>query len=138
VWQSHGRTVVLDADGQIVKEADPAKFPELPLIVGEGADSAAADILGEVAQRAKLKGRVEALVRVDGRRWDLRLKDGCIIQLPSTDEGAALIRLDQLDERQRILDLGFERIDLRVPDMISVRPRGSGVPAQIQPVAGGV
>ena len=46
-------------------------------------------------------------MRVDDRRWDLRLKDGAIIQLPATGEEAALIRLDQLDQKARILELGF-------------------------------
>ena len=68
-------------------------------------------------------GRMEALVRVDGRRWDLRLKDGSLIQLPAIGEDAALIQLDQLDQKDRLLDLGFERIDLRDPEMVVVRPR---------------
>jgi cell division protein FtsQ len=53
------------------------------------------------------------------------------------DEESALIRLDQLDQRQRILELGFERIDLREPGLIALRPRetpASGEP----PVAAGV
>ena len=51
------------------------------------------------------------------------MKDGGVIQLPADDEAAALIRLDQLDQQSRILDLGFARIDLRDPDMVAVRPR---------------
>jgi cell division protein FtsQ len=51
------------------------------------------------------------------------LKDGGLIQLPAADEEAALMRLETLDLRSRILDLGFERIDLRNPDTIAVRPR---------------
>jgi cell division protein FtsQ len=69
---------------------------------------------------------MEALVRVDGRRWDIRLKDGGLIQLPATGEDAALIQLDQLDQRARLLELGFARIDLRDPQMVAVRPRGQG------------
>ena len=78
---------------------------------------------------------IEALVRVDDRRWDLRLKDGALIQLPALDEDAALIQLDQLDQRARVLELGFERIDLRDPEMIAVRPRAAAAPVR-QPPAG--
>ena len=67
--------------------------------------------------------RLDAFVRGDARRWDLRLKDGTIVQLPAADEEAALLRLDQLDQQSRILDLGFSRIDLRDPEMVAVRPR---------------
>jgi cell division protein FtsQ len=33
------------------------------------------------------------------------------------------MRLEQLDQASRILDLGFSRIDLRDPQMVQVRPR---------------
>ncbi len=69
--------------------------------------------------------QLDALVRVDGRRWDLRLKDGGIIELPAEGADSALIELDQLEQKARVIELGFERIDLRDPDMVSVRPKGS-------------
>ncbi len=125
VWQHAGRVNVVDAEGAIVGEADPGHFPNLPLIVGEGANTAAAGVLPAVASRPRLVQRVEALVRVDDRRWDLRLKDGSLIQLPAENEEAALIRLDQLDLKSRILELGFARVDLRDPEMVAVRPRGA-------------
>jgi cell division protein FtsQ len=123
VWQSAGQSHVIDPDGQIIPEADPGLFVDLPLIVGEGANEAAASILPQLTMRPRLMSRIEALVRVDGRRWDLRLKDGSLIQLPAQAEDSALIQLDQLDQKDRLFDLGFQRIDLRDPDMIAVRPR---------------
>jgi cell division protein FtsQ len=124
VWQSGGVASVIDPEGHVIPEADARRFPELPLVVGDGAAEAAAAILPLVRSRPRLNARVEALVRVDGRRWDIRLKDGGLIQLPATGEDAALIQLDQLDRRSRLLELGFARIDLRDPQMIAVRPRG--------------
>ncbi|CAN5508817.1 cell division protein FtsQ [soil metagenome] len=135
VWQHSGAMRVIDAEGRIIREADAARFPQLPLVVGQGADQAAGAILPAVNARPRLRDRLEALVRVDDRRWDLRLKDGSLIQLPAIDEESALIQLDQLDQRQRILDLGFARIDLRDPEMVAVRPRDTMLPGQ--PVAGG-
>ena len=135
VWQHSGSMRVIDAEGRIIREADAARFPQLPLVVGQGADQAAGAILPAVNARPRLRDRLEALVRVDDRRWDLRLKDGSLIQLPAIDEESALIQLDQLDQRQRILDLGFARIDLRDPEMVAVRPRDAVLPGQ--PVAGG-
>ncbi|MCC7267355.1 MAG: FtsQ-type POTRA domain-containing protein [Caulobacteraceae bacterium] len=123
VWQHRGRMAVLDADGVVIGGADPFRFADLPLVVGEGAAESAPDIVPLIAARPQLMHRVEALVRVDDRRWDVRLKDGALIQLPAVDEDAALIRLDQLDRAGRLLALGFERIDLRNPEMVAVRPR---------------
>lgn len=131
VWQRGGRSVVIDDKGQVIPEADPARFASLPLIVGEGAADAAPAILPVIHQRPNLMQRVDALVRVDERRWDLRLKDGALIQLPAVGEEEALMQLEQLDQRQRILELGFERIDLRNPDVVAVRPRTSAPAGQL-------
>jgi cell division protein FtsQ len=126
VWQSGGLASVVDPSGHVIPEADAGRFPDLPLVVGQGASEAAAAILPLVQTRPRLASRMEALVRVDGRRWDIRLKDGGLIQLPATGEDAALIQLDQLDQKSRLLELGFARIDLRDPQMVAVRPRAHG------------
>jgi cell division protein FtsQ len=128
VWQHAGVAKVVDGEGRVIGDADPARFPDLPLVVGEGADQDASAILPLLHGRSKLMGMVDALIRVDGRRWDLRLKNGGIIQLPAVGEDSALIQLDQLDQKQRILDLGFERVDLRDPELVAVRPRASTAP----------
>ena len=122
IWQAGGRNMVIDSHGQVIQGADAGRYPNLPLVVGKGAEQAAAEVLPLIAQRPRLMARLEALVRVDERRWDLRLKDGSLIQLPATDQDAALIQLDALDQRERLLELGFARIDLRTPEEVAVRP----------------
>jgi cell division protein FtsQ len=130
VWQHAGRTLVIDDQGRAIPEADPGRFTDLPLVVGEGADQAAPAILPLLRARPRLMDKLEAAVRVDDRRWDLRTKDGALIQLPAAGEPAALAQLDKLDQQSRILDLGFSRIDLRDPELVAVRPRDAppGVP----------
>ena len=122
VWQVGGKAHVIDIAGMVIEGADPGRYPRLPLVVGKGADQAAGEILPLLEQRPRLMTRVDALVRVDERRWDLRLKDGSLIQLPAVDQDSALIRLDALDQRERLLDLGFARVDLRTPEEVAVRP----------------
>lgn len=121
VWQSGGRNFVVDGKGQVIDGADAGRYPNLPLVVGAGANETASEILPLIAERPRLQSRVEALVRVDNRRWNLLLKDGGLIQLPATEQEAALIRLDALDQRERLLELGFARIDLRTPEELAVR-----------------
>jgi len=135
VWQTGGVMRVIDRSGLVIAEADPSIFPDLPLLVGDGANEAGSGVLDLVRARPRLASRLEALVRVDGRRWDLRLKDGTIIQLPAVGEDSALIQLDTLDRSERVLDLGLERIDLRSPEMVVVRRREA--PANAGLVAGG-
>jgi cell division protein FtsQ len=135
VWQNQGQTKVVDVEGKVIQEANAANFSNLPLVVGVGANEAAPVIMPMVLSRPRLVSRLEALVRVDQRRWDLRLKDGGIIQLPAVGEDSALIQLDQIDQKSRILDLGFERIDLRNPETLAVRPRAGSAPGGL--IAGG-
>lgn len=125
VWQHQGQTRVVDGEGKVIGAADPGRFPDLPLVVGEGAAEEAHAILPLLRQQPQLYARLDALVRVDGRRWDLRLKDGSLIQLPAIGEDQALIRLGQLEQQQRLLSLGFERIDLRDPSAMVVRPKAA-------------
>lgn len=124
VWQFQGVDHVVDNEGKVVPGADAASYPDLPLVVGDGAGPAAGAILPLLRQRPQLMAQLDALVRVDGRRWDLRLKDGGIISLPAEGADSALIQLDQLEQKARVIELGFERIDLRDPDLVSVRPKG--------------
>ena len=135
VWQHAGRQYVIDEHGQVIPEADARRFTALPLVVGEGGAEHAPEILPVIAQRPRLMGQMDALVRVDDRRWDLRMKDGSLIQLPATGEESALMQLEHLDQRSRILELGFDRIDLRNPDVVAVRPRQA--PPLSSPAAAG-
>ena len=129
IWQHLGVTKVVDVEGKVIGDADPARFPDLPLVVGEGADQSVAAIMPLLKTRPKLMSKIDALIRVDDRRWDLRLKDGGVVQLPAVGEDSALVQLDQLDQKEQVLDLGFERIDLRDPELVAVRPKESNTAA---------
>ena len=54
VWQHAGQTAMIDDAGRVIEEADPSRFPGLPLVVGAGADQAATSILNELSQRPPL------------------------------------------------------------------------------------
>ena len=128
IWQHAGHTVVVTNNGAVAGQVDPSRFGKLPLIVGDGANEAAAPLIALLQTRPRVWSRTSALVRVDRRRWDIRLVDGGIVALPSANEAAAVKRLESLDESSRILGLRLARIDLRDPEMIVVRPRGGSAP----------
>jgi len=121
VWQADGVVQVIDNEGRAITGADPGRYPQLPLVVGRGADTAAAALMPLLIERPRLMGRIDAMIRVDERRWNLSLKDGSVIQLPAVGQESALIRLDAMDQRDRLLDLGFSRIDLRTPGDVAIR-----------------
>jgi len=125
LWEHAGRITVVAANGTPVNAVNPGAFPALPLVVGEGANTAASGFLPILARHPGLMTKIKALVRVDGRRWNLRLADGGAVLLPSEDEEGALQHLEALEAQSRILDLGLARIDLRDPEMVVVRPRSA-------------
>lgn len=124
IWEHAGHAVVVASNGAVLEHMNPADFPRLPLIVGPGANLAAAAVLPRIAARPRLARRLQALVRVDGRRWDLRLGDGCQILLPAENVEAGLEKLDTLDRESNLLELRLARVDLRDPEMVIVRPAG--------------
>jgi cell division protein FtsQ len=129
VWQHEGRLDMVAADGRVDSTVDPRHFSSLPRIIGPGANTEAPKLLEDLARRPHLTARLEAVRRVDMRRWDLILKDGGVVLLPDSDPSAALDRLARLDRSSHILDLRLARIDLRNPGFIVARPRPVAVPA---------
>jgi cell division protein FtsQ len=125
VWQYKGKDVVIDDKGQIIPEAHAVNFINLPLVVGEGANEQAADLLELLNARPALLQKTYALVRVDTRRWDIHLKNGTIIKLPAIDQDQALARLDSLMNQRRVLDQGFAEIDMLDPTALQVIPLAS-------------
>jgi cell division protein FtsQ len=123
VWQSQKKYVLVDRTGQVVTDQDVAQFPNLPLIVGRGAPTAAAVLLDALRERPALAERVEASVRVGERRWNLHMINHTDVLLPEGHEVAALDRLTQLQQQHAVLDRPLAAIDLRLPDRLVFRPR---------------
>ncbi len=122
VWQYHGQDAVIDDQGQIIPEARADRFPDLPLVVGEGANETATDMIELMRARPQLLQKTYALQRIDTRRWNILLKDGAVIKLPALDQEQAFNRLDALIAQRRVLDQGFAEIDLLDPNALVVVP----------------
>jgi cell division protein FtsQ len=118
VWQYKQKTYVIDTEGQVIPEARAANFLDLPLVVGEGANEQAAEIVELLRLHPLIMPQLIAVVRMDTRRWDLRFKNGTLVKLPALQPDLALDRLDNLIKRNRILDQGLAIIDLRAPDLL--------------------
>lgn len=129
LWQNHGRFAVIDRAGRVILRDTVARFASLPLVVGEGAAPEAATLLGVLAEYPEVRRRATAAVRVNGRRWNLRLASGADVLLPEGHEAAALERLVALHRETQVLDRQLVAVDLRLPDRMVLRP----VPAEQPP-----
>lgn len=127
IWQHNGRFVIIDREGKTVASEGLDQFGPLPLVVGAGADRTAAAIYDLVTADRELAERTQALVRVNDRRWNIRLHSGTDILLPEGHEAAAIERIGELQREARLLDRPLAAIDMRMPDRLVLRntpPRG--------------
>ena len=132
LWQKEGQVVLISADGTVLQPTVPARFSELPLVVGKGAEQSAQEFLALVARYPLIAHLNEASVLVAERRWNLHLKSGLEILLPETGAEAALRALVDLDRSKKLLSRDITVVDLRLPDRVIVRQSDSAAAAREQ------
>ncbi len=123
IWQTHGQTYVVDAEGVTLAPALREAYPNLPLVVGDGAPKAAPALYEALKPYGDLKQKMIAAIRVGDRRWTLKLASGLEIMLPDDNVGEALASLTKLDEQRGLLKRDIASVDLRLLDRITVRLR---------------
>lgn len=121
VWQKDGRFAVIDREGRVMATERLQAFGPLPLVVGAGAERAAAPMIDLLRSSPEIADRVQAIVRVSERRWNLRLQNGADVMLPEGHEEAAITRLAELQARDKLLDRPLAAVDMRLPDRLVVR-----------------
>ncbi|MDY8107902.1 cell division protein FtsQ/DivIB [Fulvimarina sp. 2208YS6-2-32] len=121
VWQSGESFTIVDREGSAIVPFSAGRFDVLPVVVGEGAPEAAAQILDEMEEFAELRASVKAYVRVGDRRWDLALKNGVTIRLPEDEPIAALAEVARMDREHNLLGRDIVSVDLRVDGRVVVK-----------------
>ncbi|MEM7426343.1 MAG: cell division protein FtsQ/DivIB [Pseudomonadota bacterium] len=121
IWQENKRFHVIDDSGQVMSKLDPKKWSHLPVVAGEGAQQAAAELINQLEAHSSLRLPVRAAARVADRRWTLYLANGIKVLLPARDVPGALQRLAELENGQGILGRDIASIDLRLEDRIALR-----------------
>jgi cell division protein FtsQ len=120
LWQLGQRLSVIDREGVVIVKDNVGRFADRPLVVGEGAERRAAEILDLVASEPAISKAVDAAVLVSGRRWNLRLKGGIEVRLPEEGMDTAWHRLARMERETRLLNKAITAIDLRQPDRVIV------------------
>jgi cell division protein FtsQ len=130
IWQNNARFVIIDREGRVVAADGLDQFGPLPLLVGPGADAAGPALYDTLRREPEVAERVQAMVRIHERRWNLRLHNGTDVLLPEGAEPAAIQRLAELQREARLLDRPLAAIDLRLPDRMVLRPTRQAEPAE--------
>ena len=131
LWQNQGQLALIDSEGVVLDRVPVDKMPDLPLLIGPGANSEEQQLERLMADVPALKPQLASATWVGGRRWDLNLQSGEILALPEGEAaaGAALTKFARLDKSSGLIGRGIVRFDLRVPGKMIVRlPRAPGEP----------
>ncbi len=121
-WQHADKTVVIDRDGKELTAAKPENFPSLPLVVGNAAPEQTKYLLDLLREYPVVAQLLKAAVRVGERRWNFYIQPNLLIRLPERNEPAALTKLTQLIQEQKVTDRNIVAIDLRLPDRMIIEP----------------
>jgi cell division protein FtsQ len=121
-WQLDGQRYVIDQDGNIITDHKVDNFQGLFEIVGQGAPQAVKELVAVYKSDPALAKRVEAAVRIGGRRWNIHFKNGVVVRFPEADFAGAWLRLSELEAQKQVLDRAVDYVDLRVKDKIFIRP----------------
>jgi cell division protein FtsQ len=115
LWRNREGLSVIDIDGVRISGADSrAARPELPVVVGTGADKTVREAMDILAAVAPLEPRLRGLVRMGERRWDVVLDRGQRILLPEENPVQALERVIVLNQVQDMLERDLAVVDMRL------------------------
>lgn len=125
IWQHQKKHVLVDDEGVVISNENFKEYKHLPVIVGTDAPLHVAEILTLLRNHPKIQARVSAIVRVSGRRWNLKLDKTIDVKLPEKDMEKALMTLAKLLVQEKINFKEVKAIDLRQPTQTTLRLSGA-------------
>jgi len=121
LWQHGGKLELIDREGAVIPVTRLDRFAKLPMVVGEGAASHAAELLDMLASEGDLASRVTAAIRVGDRRWNLRIDNAIEVLLPADEPASAWAQLARIERSSAILKRDVQAVDIRLPDRLVLR-----------------
>jgi cell division protein FtsQ len=129
LWQDKQRLALIDGEGVVLDRVRVDQMPDLPLLIGAGANARARELDRLMESVPTLKPQLASATWIGQRRWDLAFQTGETVALPEGEGAArhALTRFAKVDRSSGLLGRGLVRFDLRVPGKMIVRlPRAPG------------
>ena len=123
LWQDEDRLTLIDAEGVVLDRVPVSRMPDLPLLIGKGANEHAIALDSLLNKAPALKAQLVSATWVGERRWDLSFQSGETVALPEGTKAAetALTRFAREDKSAGLLGRGYLRFDLRIPGKMTVR-----------------
>ncbi len=124
VWRREDGIWLVNERGGHIISASGAPPESLPLMAGEGADTAVGELAMLRTSHEELARPGTLYRRIGRRRWNIELEDGPVVMLPERGLELAASRLRQLLDRWHLTDREIVAVDLRSVDRIALRLAG--------------
>jgi cell division protein FtsQ len=123
LWQDKERLALVDADGIVLDRVPITQMPDLPLLIGPGANLRARELDRLMSAAPTLKPQLASARWVGQRRWDLLFQSGETVALPegTAPSTTALVKFAEKDKSDGLLGRGLIRFDLRRPGTMTVQ-----------------
>ncbi len=121
MWQNGATIDLIDETGANMGAPQFVVGNALPLVTGEGANVAAAELINQMSAIPGLKAKVTAAARVGARRWTLYLDSGAKLALPEQGAAEAMKMAWGLEETQGLFSKGVAVIDLRLKGQLGLQ-----------------
>jgi cell division protein FtsQ len=120
-WQNNKKLILLGESGEVINDNRISDFNNLLIVIGKDAPLHAPDLIKALNDAPTIAAMAESARWMDGRRWDLILKNKITVLLPEDNIKPAMDRLMKAQDDSKILDRAITEIDLRMPDRMTVR-----------------
>lgn len=139
LWQDRQQLALIDSNGVVLDRVSITQMPDLPLLIGPGANRQAQALSELMASVPTLKPQMASATWVGGRRWNLSFQSGETVVLP---EGATMAKMRlqkfaEADKASGLLGRGALRFDVRQPGKMIVRLPKVPTPAENPPAQEG-
>lgn len=123
LWNDGERWAVVDSLGRLMPKVRPSDHLDLVKSVGVGGPEAVPALEQALSLAPSLRAHTDYARRVASRRWDLVLKSGAIVKLP-TDESLvpSLKRFTQTHAKSELASRPLSVIDLRISGHVYLTP----------------
>jgi cell division protein FtsQ len=115
IWQNQQRLFLIDASGVVLERVRLEAMPDLPLVIGPGANLQSGPLNRLLEAVPHLRPQLAGATWIGGRRWDLRFQSGEILALPEGEQAShrALVHFARMDQYTQLLGRGWARFDMR-------------------------
>lgn len=121
IWQNEGKFYLVDSEGVVMESTELDKYPDLLLVVGEGAPAHTRQVFEMLQSEPELAKNVVAVLRIGERRWNIRFKNGIELKLPEKKEAEAWHNFAGMERDNHVLSRSIKVVDMRIYDRIFIK-----------------